>query len=175
VRRVRLLALFVVSLVVFAACGDDGGDGNGSGNGNNGNQKQSSGGDDPDCVVSASDVEDAFGGSAELLNAPVEGLCTVSVEDSDLDGDGTIEIVFLHGPGGDADEQAEFDVTCQTNQAEPLDDVGDAACYSEEFNTATLLLGDQIIEVRAYSFFNGEEADVRASVIELAGAVAQQA
>ncbi|MGH9030959.1 MAG: hypothetical protein ACRDY4_15480 [Acidimicrobiia bacterium] len=166
-RAARLVAPFTAAVLLVAACGDDGG----AGGGTAGNDD----GDDPDCVVTGSDVEDAFGGSVEVLDAPIEGLCTVSVDDSDPGGDGTIEIVFLHGRGGSADEQEEFEITCQTNQAEPIDDVGDDACYSEEFGTATVLVDDQIIEIRGFSFLSADAPGLRESIIDLAGTVARQA
>jgi hypothetical protein len=130
---------------------------------------------DRDCIVSASAVEKAFGGTAELLNAPTKGLCTVAVEDARAGGDGTIEIVFLHGRGGSPDEAGEFDAVCLTNNADALPGIGDDACYTSDFNTATVLVDDQIIEIRAYSFYEGSERGIQRSVVKLAKAVARNA
>jgi len=156
----NLLVGVAVGTLLLAACGDDDG-----------------GGDTPDgppaddcALVSAGDVEAAFGGSAGSTEVPDDsppGTCIFDLEGVDAGGEGQIAVVPLEASD---DEEAAFELNCQVEDAEEVADVGDRACYAREFQELYVLVGDRQLFVRAPigNFFDdADPAELQEGFVEL--------
>ena len=156
-----LLAGLAVGVLLLAACGDD-----------DGGDDAERPADQPDgcALVSAGDVEDAFGGSAESTDVPADsppGTCIFDLESVDAGGDGEIAVVPLEES---SDEEGAFELNCQVENAEDVAGVGDRACYAVEFQELYVLVGDRQLLVRAPigNFFDdADPAELQESFVEL--------